>query len=348
VTFDAIRPASLNGLAEVGPARTGTVVTFGEAMIRLATPDHKRLEQATSLDVTIGGAELNVAAGVSRLGLAARWVSRIPQSPFGRMMLNRAREFGVDVSFVSSDPAARAGLYFLEAGASPRASAVLYDRAASAFSKITPDEIDWTAALVDASLLHTTGITPALSDSAAQAVRDAFAAARASGVPVSYDLNYRAKLWSEERARAVQEPLMADVDVLITTEEDTRRVFGITGSDYRDVARKLVDRFGFKVVTITLRGDTSVLRNTWTAIAHADGIDYDDRTYEIEIVDRVGGGDAYAAGFLYGWLTRGVGAGVRYGNAFSALQQTVPGDLAWVTLAEVEAQLSGAGLRIAR
>lgn len=341
-------PASPSRPTDVDRPRPGMVVTFGEAMLRLAAPDHQRLEQASSLAVTVGGAELNVAAGVSRLGLAARWVSRIPEGPLGRMIRNRAREFGVDVTFVSWDPAARAGLYFLEPGASPRASAVLYDRAGSAFSKIPPEEVDWTAALAGASLFHTTGITPALSDAAAQAVRDALAAARAGGIPVSYDLNYRARLWSEDRAQAVQGPLMANVDVLITTEEDVRRVFGITGSDYHEVAQKLVDRFGFKVVTITLRGDTSVLRNTWTAIAHADGVDYDDRTYDIEIVDRVGGGDAYAAGFIYGWLTRDVQAGVRYGNAFSALQQTVPGDLAWVTLAEVEAQLSGVGLRIAR
>jgi len=317
-------------------------------MLRLAAPDHQRLEQVTSLGVTVGGAELNVAAGVSRLGLDARWVSRLPDSPLGRMIRNRAREFGVDVTSVSWDSDARAGLYFLEPGASPRASTVLYDRAGSAFSKLVPEAIDWTAALAGASVFHTTGITPALSDATERAVRDALVAARALGIPVSYDLNYRARLWSEERARAVQEPLMQDVDVLVTTEEDTRRVFGIMGSDYREVARKLVDRFGFKVVTITLRGDTSVLRNTWTAIAYADGLDYDDRTYDIEIVDRVGGGDAYAAGFLYGWLTGDVATGVRYGNAVSALQQTLPGDLAWVTLAEVEAQLSGAGLRISR
>lgn len=326
----------------------GIVVTFGEAMLRLAAPNHQRLEQATSLDVTVGGAELNVAAGVSRLGLDARWVSRVPDSPLGRIVRNRAREFGVDTSFVSWGRGERVGLYFLEPGASPRASAVIYDRAGSAFSRLDPSEIDWKAALEGASVLHTTGITPALSDECAVAVRDAFAAARAAGIPVTYDLNYRAKLWSEERAREVQEPLMADVDVLITTEEDTKRVFGITGEDYRDVARRLVDRFGFDVVTITLRGDVSVLRNTWTAIAHAGGVDYDDRSYDIEIVDRVGGGDAYAAGFLYGWLTADVATGVRYGNAFSALQQTLPGDLAWLTKAEVEAQLSGAGLRIAR
>jgi 2-dehydro-3-deoxygluconokinase len=332
----------------VDPQTAGTVVTFGEAMLRLAAPHHQRLEQVTSLEVTVGGAELNVATGVSRLGLPARWVSRLADNPLGRMIRNRAREFGVDTSFVTWDPKARAGLYFLETGASPRASAVIYDRADSAFARIDPAEVDWTAALEGAALFHTTGITPALSDGAAVATADAMRAAKAAGVPVSYDLNYRAKLWSEERARAIQEPLMELVDVLITTEEDTRRVFGITGADYTEVAHHLADRFGFRVVTITLRGDTSVLRNTWTAIAYADGVDYDDRTYDIEVVDRVGGGDGYASGFLFGWLTGDVSKAVRYGNAFSAVQQTIPGDLAWITVAEVEAQLSGAGLRIAR
>ena len=141
---------------------------------------------------------------------------------------------------------------------------------------------------------------------------------------------------------------MEFVDILITTEEDAGVVFGVTGRDYREVARKLADRFGFKVVTITLRGDQSVLRNTWTAIACVDGEYVDDKTYEIEVVDRVGGGDAYAAGFLYGYLTGDVAKGVRYGNAFSALKQTTFGDFSWATPAEVEAQLAGAGPRIVR
>jgi 2-dehydro-3-deoxygluconokinase len=165
---------------------------------------------------------------------------------------------------------------------------------------------------------------------------------------VSYDLNYRAKLWGAARARAVQEPLMALVDILITTEEDAAVVFGITGTSDADVARKLADRFGFKVVTITLRGNQSVQRNTWTAIAYADGQHIDDRSYDVEVVDRVGGGDAYAAGFLYGYLTGDVAKGVRYGNAFSALKQTAFGDFNWATLAEVEAQLAGVGPRIVR
>jgi 2-dehydro-3-deoxygluconokinase len=240
------------------------------------------------------------------------------------------------------------GLYFLELGASPRPSSVLYDRAASAFSNLEPGSIHWAAILDGASLLHLTGISPALGRDVAVEIRSALEAARRLGVAVSYDLNYRARLWTADAAREVQEPLMKYVDVLITTEEDAGRVFGIEAPTYAEVARRLADRFGFRVVTITLRGDVSVLHNTWTAIAYADGTLYDDRTYDIEIVDRVGGGDAYAAGFLFGWLTADVAKGVRYGNALSALQQTMPGDLAFVTLADVEAQLAGAGIRIAR
>ncbi len=324
------------------------VVTFGEAMVRLAPPSQRRLEQTTSLEVTVGGAELNVATGVSRLGLSSAWVSSLPDNPLGRMVRNRAREFGVDVSRVIWDAAGRMGLFFVEYGASPRASSVLYDRAASAFSHSLAASFDWPTILANGRAFHTTGITPALGAGPAEAVQASLTAARACGLLTSYDLNYRAKLWSPDRARAVQEPLMALVDVLVTTEEDAGTVFGISGHDYRDVARQLADRYGFKVVTITLRGDLSVLRNTWTAIAYSDGAFVDDRTYEVELVDRVGGGDAYAAGFLFGLLTGDVEKGVRYGNAFSALKQASWEDFNYTTTAEVEAQLRGAGTRIVR
>jgi 2-dehydro-3-deoxygluconokinase len=262
------------------------------------------------------------------------------------MIHNKAREFGVDTHVVWAGE--RAGLYFVEYGASPRASSVLYDRADSAMSRIAPGEIAWKEILKDVRLFHTSGITPALSDTAAEATVEAVEAAKGAGCLVSYDLNYRERLWNRERARAVQLPFMPKVDVLVTTEEDTERVFGIVGKDYREVAARLVDRFGFKVVTITLRGTPSVWHNTWTAFAYANGTFYDDVTYDIEIVDRLGGGDAYSAGFIYGYLTGDVAKGVRYGNAFSALKQTMWGDLNWATLEEVEARLRGAGLRIAR
>ncbi len=324
------------------------VVTFGETMVRLASPPFRRLEQTSTLEVTVGGSEHNVASGVSRLGLAATWVSRLPDNPLGRMVRNKAREFGVDTSFVVWVKGERVGLYFVEYGASPRSSSVLYDRADSAISHIQPGEVDWPRILTGARLFHTSGITPALSPSAAAVTAEALQAAKDAGCLVSYDLNYRAKLWSPDEARACQEPLMEQVDILMTTEEDTARVFGITADDYNQVAVRLADRFGFEVVTITLRGTPSVWRNTWSAIAYAGGVLYDDRTYDIEVVDRVGGGDAYDAGFLYGYLTGDVERGVRYGNAFAALGQTAWGDLNWATLAEVEAQLKGAGLRIAR
>jgi len=324
------------------------LVTFGEAMVRLSPPGQRRLEQATSLDLAVGGAELNVAAGVARLGLSAAWVSALPDNPLGRLVRNKAREFGVDVSRVVWDKAGRMGLYFVEYGASPRPSSVLYDRGGSAIAELREVGFDWPTILAGCRAYHTTGITAALSDRTASEVRAGLTTARAAGLTTSYDLNYRSKLWRPERAREVQEPLMGLVDVLITTEEDTRTVFGITASDYREVARKLAETYGFKVVTITLRGDTSVLRNTWTAIALADGAIFDDRTYDIELVDRVGGGDAYAAGFLFGFLTADVATGVRYGNAFSALKQTSWGDLNYATREEVEALLGGGGSRIVR
>jgi 2-dehydro-3-deoxygluconokinase len=338
---------SARGTGEWRRSPMTDLVTFGEAMVRLSPPGQRRLEQATSLDVAVGGAELNVADGVARLGLSSAWVSCLPENPLGRLVRNKARELGVDVSHVAWDKGGRMGLYFVEYGASPRPSSVLYDRGRSAIAEMR-DGFEWAAILAGCRAFHTTGITAALSDRTAAEVQAALTAARAGGLLTSYDLNYRSKLWRPERAREVQEPLMGLVDVLITTEEDTKTVFGIAGADYREVARRLADTYGFKVVTITLRGDTSVLRNTWTSIAWSDGAICDDRTYDIELVDRIGGGDAYAAGFIYGLLTADVATGVRYGNAFSALKQTSWGDLNYATLEEVDALLKGGGSRIVR
>jgi 2-dehydro-3-deoxygluconokinase len=193
------------------------------------------------------------------------------------------------------------------------------------------------------------GITPALSASASELTVEALKAAKKAGATVSYDLNYRKKLWTPSDARKIQEPMMADVDLLITTEEDTNVVFGIKEKDYEAVAEKLALTFKFKIVAITLREDLSVWRNHWTAIAYQDGKIFRDREYEVEIVDRVGAGDSFTAGFLYGWLKeKDVEKGLRYGNAFAALKHTLPGDFNWSTQDEVEALLKGAGLRISR
>jgi len=327
------------------------VITFGEAMLRLAPPDFERLEQASNLKVSIGGSELTVAAGVARLGLPTGWVSRLPDNALGRMAQNKAREFGVDTRHVVWTKADRMGIYFVEYGSSPRASGVLYDRSHSAISHIRPDEVDWGQVFEGARWFHTSGITPALSEDSAAVTHLALRAAKDAGLTVSYDLNYRAKLWSTDKARAIQEPFMEFVDVLITTEEDTQRVFGIEGADYKEVAKELAGRFGLKVVTVTLRGTPSVWRNAWSAFAYAEGRYVEDVTYEIEIVDRLGGGDNYSAGFIYGYITEGVDKGVRLGNAFSALKQTSWSDFNWTTLEEAEKLLQApmtASLRITR
>ncbi len=339
------------------------VVTFGEAMIRLSPPHFQRIEQATSLDVNVGGGELNVAAGVCRLGLTSTWVSRLPKNSLGRLVEHRVRQAGVDVSRVVWSDDGRQGIYFLEFGAAPRASSVLYDRANTAISAIKPGEIDWKEVFSQARWFHTSGITPALSDSAAAVTLEALKAAKASGVTVSYDLNYRGKLWKPDKAQAVQEPMMEFVDVLITTEEDTNVVFKIRAGEhpqhdgftqvsadpYREIAKRLQEKFKFRAVAITLRENPLVWRNTWTAIAYADGQFFDDVKYELEIVDRLGGGDSFSAGFIYGYLAKKSWAdAVRYGTAFSALKHTIPGDFNWSTLAEVESLLKGASLRVAR
>ena len=335
------------------------LVTFGEAMVRLTPPAFQRLEQAHSFDVHVGGGELNVAVAAARLGIASRWVSRLPENALGRMIANRAREQGVDVhvEWTADD---RAGLYFAELGAAPRASSVLYDRAESAISRIKPGSIDWPSVFDGARWFHVSGITPALSDAAAKVTAESLVAAKKAGLTVSYDLNYRSKLWSAEKARAVQEPLMEHVDVLITTEEDTRVVFGI-GADksdsydrvdaesYAQIARTLEERFDLRAVAVTLRENPRVLLNTWSAIVVAEDKLYRAPRYEVEVVDRIGAGDAFSAGLIVIRLeNRGWEDAVRFATATSALKHSIPGDFCLITRSEVGQLLRGASLRVSR
>ncbi len=337
------------------------VVTLGEAMLRLSPPHFKRLEQTESFDVQVGGGELNVAVAVSRLGLKARWVSKLPNNPLGRMIRNKAREQGVDTEYIVWERGGRAGIYFMEFGATPRASAVLYDRANSSASKMKKGEFNWEEIFKGVKWFHVSGITPALSKSCIEVTEEALKAAKEAGCMVSYDLNYRAKLWSEDEAQRYQEPMMKYVDILISTEEDTARVFKIksdTGEDFKEVreesyirvAKQLVERFGFKVVCITLRENISVWKNRWGAMAYDGKEVYRDEKREVEIVDRVGGGDSFSGGFIYGYLSTGgdIGYALRFGNAFSAIKHSVPGDLNWCTKEEVEKILKGGSLRVQR
>jgi len=324
------------------------LVTFGETMIRLSPPEYQRLEQSERLDVHVGGSELNVAVSAQRLGLQTTYVTRLSQNPLGRMIANKAREHGVDTSHIVWTDADRIGIYFVEFGASPRPNSVTYDRCDSAIARIRPGEVDWNRVFQSARVFHTSGITPALSPSAAAATKEAVQVAKQAGLKVSIDLNYRARLWSQEKAREAMTELAEQTDILITTEEDTERVFGIKKDNYEEVAKALADQFHLEAVAITLRESPSVWQNTWTAIVYAGGEIHRGPIYDIEIVDRVGSGDSFAGGFLYGYLNGGPPQGVRYGVAISALKQTNPGDLCWATREEVECLLAGSGLRIVR
>jgi len=318
------------------------LVTFGEAMIRFSPPDFKRLEQTTSLDLNIGGTELNVAVGVSRLGLQSAWVSRLPDNPLGRMIANKARELGVDVSPVIWEKEGRAGLYFLEFGATPRPTSVVYDRANSSFSNIQPGEVRWDEILKSAKCLHLTGITPAVSQSSAAATLEALQKARAFGCKVSLDLNYRAKLWSPEAANKTLAPMMDFVDILITTKGDTRTILGIEAENDERLAKLLLDRYPIEMVAVSYREGDTVWQCLFSAIAVTREKTYTTGTFNIEIVDQVGRGDSFAAGFLYGVIGENdLQKGLDYGVAFAALKHSFPGDFNWCTRQEVEDLLAG-------
>lgn len=324
------------------------VITFGEAMVRLSPPNFRRLEQTNSLDVMVGGAELNTAVALSRLGHPTAWVSRLTRNPLGRLIGNKAREAGVCTDHVVWTDEDRVGVYFVEFGAAPRASGVVYDRKGAAIANIQPGMVNWKAVFTGTKWFHVTGITPALSATAAETTRESLQAARAAGVQTSIDLNYRVKLWSQAEAGRWMSDFMQYCDVLITTEEDVERVFGIKGKDYEDVAAQLAKRFPLKIVAITLRENPLVWRNSWTAMAYRDGKVFKTKTYEVEIVDRLGAGDSFAAGFIHGMLEGDLQKAVDFGVAASAIKHSIPGDFAWITREEVEGLLKGGGMRIAR
>jgi 2-dehydro-3-deoxygluconokinase len=305
------------------------LVTFGEAMLRLSPPTSQKLDQATGFDVHVAGSELNVAVLAARLGVRSRWVSRLPDNPLGRMIADRAREQGVD-TYVAWTTDGRAGLYFIEIGSTPRENSVLYDRAGSAISKVMPGSIDWDSVFAGARWYHVSGITPALSEGAANVTRESLAAATKAGLTVSYDLNYRSKLWSGKQACAMQEPLMEYVDLLTTTEEDARLVFGVAGES-AEVARALARRFGLDAVAVTLRD------NPQSAVVAVNGTIYTAPRHQVQTVDRIGAGDAFTGGLIVSRLeNRHWDEALRFATATAALKHTIPGDFCLVTRHEVE------------
>jgi 2-dehydro-3-deoxygluconokinase len=324
------------------------IVTFGEAMIRLSPPNFLRLEQARSLDLRVGGAELNTAVGLARLGHSAAWVSRLTSNPLGRLIANHAREAGVSTEHIVWTNDDRVGLYFLEFGAAPRASSVLYDRKNAAIAALKPGMVPWAKVFAGAKWFHVTGITPGLSASAAEVTKEALVAAKSAGLQTSVDLNYRVKLWTPLDAGKCMGDLMAHTDVLITTEEDIERVFGIKGKNYEEAAELTAKRFNLEIIAITVRENPLVWKNSWTAIAYQKGQILRTKSYEVEIVDRLGAGDSFAAGLIHGLLDGDLQKALDFAIAMSALKHSIPGDFAWVTRDEVEAMLKGGGLRISR
>ena len=327
------------------------VVTFGEIMMRLATPGYLRFSQSPHLELTYGGGEANVAVSLTNYGIETQFVTRLPNNDMAQRAINELRGLGVGTEHIVRG-GERIGIYFLESGASQRASKVTYDRAHSAISGIKPGEVPWEKVFNGARWFHWTGITPALSDSAAAVTREACEAAKKAGLTISTDLNYRKKLWTREKAGEVMGGLMEFVDVCIANEEDAESVFGIKGAEvtsgqiehgqYEDVARQLTDRFKFKQVAITLRESFSASHNGWSAMLYTCGKSHFSRRYDISIVDRVGGGDSFAGGLIYA-LLRGDDSekAINFAVAASCLKHSISGDYNRVSLEEVETLAKG-------
>lgn len=317
------------------------IMTFGEAMIRLAPPQNQRIEQARSFDLEIGGAELNAAVGVARLGHDVFWVSTLPDNPLGRLVRNRVREAGVNDAYVTFVGEGRCGLCFLEPGAEPRPAHVLYDRSGSSISLAEPDLFDWSKFFREADWLHLTGITPALSDHAATNATRAVAEAQKAGVRISIDLNYRSKLWPIDRAGRVMAELIPHIDLLIASPEDARNLFGITGDDFPHTALQLAKRFRIPLIVTLRREESGTRRGRVSGLAVSDDRIYESPWIAYDGVDRIGVGDAFAAGLIDGMLANDIQQGVENGTAMAALKHTIPGDLPLISRDDIQSVLAG-------
>jgi 2-dehydro-3-deoxygluconokinase len=317
------------------------VVCFGEAMVRLTPPGNERVERTISLNLSPGGAELNTAVTLACLNLHAVWVSRLPQNALGRYLDRQAKAHGVDMSGVQWVPEreGRMGLYFLEEGVDPRPSAVTYDRAGSAMANVSPGAFDWPAILADAAAFHISGITPAISEGARAESFAAIRAANAAGVPVFFDLNYRSKLWTEEQARACFVEIAPLVDVMFAGRGSMGTFFGIEG-DHEEVMRAARRRLGIAACVLTRKKASASrsLRLRSMAVGKSDEFVQTDWR-DIEVVDRLGGGDAFAGGFIAGYLedSENLTRALNLGLTASALKHTIPGDFLCTTRAEIEA-----------
>ncbi len=332
------------------------IVTFGEIMLRLSPPGFQRFGQARSFDVVYGGGEANVAAALNGFGLPAQFITRLPSNDIGEACMAFLRSYQVDVSEILRG-GDRLGIYFLENGAVQRGGKVVYDRANSSFATITPGMVDWAAVFQDAGWFHWTGITPAVSSGAAAACLEAVQVARKMGLTISCDLNFRKNLWKwGKKAGDVMPELVSYADIAIGNEEDAEKVFGIKApnadisaglveaSAYRYVCNEMTRRFpNLKTVAITLRGSLSASHNTWSGVLLDQNRFFEAPRFDItHIVDRVGGGDAFCAGLIYGLLTYADSQkALNYAVAASCLKHSIFGDFNMVTVSEVEQLMAG-------
>jgi 2-dehydro-3-deoxygluconokinase len=324
------------------------IVTVGEGMLRLSPPRYERIQRARTFDVHVCGSQGNIACNTARLGLKTAFVTKVPDNDLGLLMRDHYMSHGVDVSYIDVVEDSRLGVHFVEFGATPRASKVIYDREQSAASTIKSDDYDWDGILKGVRLAYTDGIMPGLSESCRDATFEFFAAAKRQRCLIGFDVNYREHLWSPEEARAVQSEIVKDVDILITTQWDAEIVFGCTGS-YEDIIRKLYDEFGCKIVAITLREVYDVQHGAWSTMVLHEGELFDGQKYAMDVIDRFGGGDSWGSGFLYAYLTTGdLQYAVNFGNAFCALKHTTHGDVAQVSASEVDAIMGTKDFRVKR
>ena len=329
------------------------VVTFGEIMLKFSPQNYQRFEQANLMNVEYAGAEANVAVSLANYGINTAFVSKLPNNEFGDAAINTLRHFGVDTNNIVRG-GERIGIYFVEKGASQRPSRVIYDRKDSAIACASETDFDWDSIFEGVNWFHFTGITPALSDNLATICLEACQIAKAKGITVSCDLNYRKNLWSREKANKVMTKLCQHVDVCIANEEDAYNVFGITAEysnvnggrldekSYASVARQLQRCFGFKYIAITLRESISASDNNWSAILFDGKQIYNSFKYAIHIIDRIGGGDSFCGGLIYGILKyKETQKALNFAVAASCLKQTIEGDFNRVKIKEVENLILG-------
>ena len=331
------------------------VITFGELMLRLQPFNYERFVQAQNVEFSFGGGEANVSVSLANYGMDAAFVTKLPVHSIGQAAVNSLRRYGVDTSLIVRG-GDRVGIYYNEKGASQRGSVCIYDRANSAIQLASREEFDWDKIFDGADWFHFTGITPALGANLVEICEDACKAAKARGIKISCDLNYRGKLWTRQQANEAMTRLAQYIDVCISNEEDAKDVFGIEAENtdiyggtinhdgYKSVAKQLADKFGFEKVAITLRESHSAFDNGWSAMLF-DGENYCfSKKYDLHIIDRVGGGDSFGGGLIYALLSgKDTQAAVEFAVAASALKHSIGGDYNMVTVAEVEKLAGGDG-----